>query len=307
MIQIFKKPIFVFLSLVATSPLAAETETNRQFGPWVWGLQGGAVQQFGTGLSDGPGDFDVSRAVFQPSIGYAWDRRTSVSLSLGVGSSDYDFSNDAAIDGLSPWGKVEDYRISLPVRFSPTERSDVIVIPSVRSQVESGASLDDGRTQGVLAGASWRFSDSLSLGPGLGWFSELGGGSNAFPIVVVDWKITDKMSLTTGRGLAASQGPGLSLNYALSDRWKLGLTGRYERTRFALNGDGAAPGGYGEDRSLPLLLTATYSPWPMTSFSAVIGAEFEGSLRLEDAGGRRIGSTDYGTAPVLGFSFTSRF
>lgn len=90
------------------------------------------------------------------------------------------------------------------------------------------------RTEGGLAGSSWGLSESLSIGPGLGWFSEIDGGSSAFPILLIDWKITDKWRLNTGRGLAASQGPGLTLNYQLAERWPLGLTGRYEKTRFAL-------------------------------------------------------------------------
>ena len=293
--------------ITASPALGQVASEERQFGPWVWGVSGGAVQQFEAGMQDGAGDFDVTRAYFQPSLGYAWDRRNSVSLSVGYGSSDYSFSGESTIDGLSPWGRIEDYRVSLPVRFSVGERSDAILIPSIRSHVEAGTSLAEGRTEGVIAGMSWRFSDKLSLGPGFGWYSELDGGSNAFPIVVVDWSITDRLSLTTGRGLAASQGPGLSLNYALADKWTLGLAGRYEKTRFALGDDSAAPGGIGEDRSLPLLLTVEYTPWPMTKVSAVIGAEFEGELRLEDENGRRIGSSSYDAAPVVGVVFSTRF
>ena len=81
-------------------------------------------------------------------------------------------------------------------------------------------------------GAGWRFSDRLTLGPGFGWFSEVGGGNNAFPIIVIDWKITDRLSLQTGKGLAASQGPGLTMSYALGSRWSVSAMARYEKTRF---------------------------------------------------------------------------
>ncbi|MEH6590078.1 MAG: hypothetical protein V7746_07485 [Halioglobus sp.] len=299
--------IYVFFLAVIISDSARATETTREFGPWVWGVSGGAVQQFDTDFSDGPGEFNVSRGFLQGSLGYAWDRRNTVSFSVGAGRSSYDFSSEATIDGQEPWDRVEDYRISVPVRFSPTERSDVIVIPSVRSYAQSGASLNDGRTEGVLAGISWKISDSLTIGPGVGWFSELGGGSNVFPIVVIDWKITEKWGLTTGRGMAASQGPGLTLNYQLSKKWQFGLTGRYEKTRFALDDDTSISGGFGEDQSLPLLLTLGYSPWPMTSVTAIVGAEFEGSLSLEDDKGKEVAGSDYKTAPVLGLTFSSRF
>jgi opacity protein-like surface antigen len=297
----------VFTSAFIASPSVNAAESEREFGPWVRGLAAGAVHQSDADLSDADGEFNVSRGFVQGSLGYAWDRRTSVSLSLGAGNSNYDFSSQATIGGQQPWDEIEDYRISLPVRFSPTENTDVILIPSVRTFRESGASLSEGRTEGFIGGMSWKLSDTLTIGPGMGWFSEIGGGSNAFPILVIDWDITDKLSLSTGRGLAASQGPGLTLDYQLAKKWKLGLAGRYEKTRFALNVDAPGSGEVGEDRSLPLVVSLDYTLWPMTSITAMIGAEFEGTLRLEDGNGSRIAQSDFDTAPIIGLSFSYRF
>ena len=159
----------------------------------------------------------------------------------------------------------------------------------------------------MLGGFSWKFSDTLSIGPGMGWFSDLGDESNVFPIILVDWKITEALSLSTGRGLAASQGPGLTLNYTMNPKLTLGLTARYERTRFALEERQGRSAEVGEDSSTPLLLVATYSPWPMTSMTALAGVELGGSMALEDGKGREIADTDVDTAVVVGFSFQSRF
>lgn len=296
--------------LFCVSSQAAEDQpatSERNVGPWVWSLSGGIVHQFDTDLSDADGEFSVSRGFIQGSLGYAWNRRTSVSVSLGAGNTNYDFSRAATIDGEAPWEQIEDYRISVPIRFSPSERSDVLIIPSVRTNAESGADHSDGRTEGVLAGFGWKFSESLTLGPGFGWFSEISGGSRVFPILVIDWKITEKWALSTGQGTAASQGPGLTLNYQLAEKWRLGVSGRYEKTQFVLEDTDARAGGVGEEKSLPLVFVATYSPGPMTSFSAIVGAEFEGKLRLEDSRGNRIASTDFDTAPVIGLAFSSRF
>ena len=296
------------LFLLSATPSWAEAAGRPdQKGPWVVGLAGGAVHQFASDFDRGDGHFSVSRVFIQPSLGYAWDRRTSVSLSLGAGWSDYDFSSDAQVGGTRPWGNIQDYSLSVPVRFSPADRANVILIPSVRSYYEEGADLEDGRTEGLIAAAGWRFSDSLTLGPGFGWFTELGGGSNAFPIILVDWKITGKLSLTTGRGLAASQGPGLTLNYQLEDKWRLGLTGRSEITRFALDRGAGSQENFGEDKALPLLFTVSYIPWPRTSVTALVGAEFEGSLRKENARGNVIAKSDFEPAMVLGVVFSSQF
>ena len=296
--------VFVFAAVAGS---ASAQEARSDYGPWVWSVAGGAVNQFAADFSDGPGDVSITRGFLQGGLSYVWDRDTSASISVGAGNTDYDFSSNALIEGREPWEKIEDYRLSLPVRFSPMDKMNAIVIPSIRSYAESGASASDGRTEGVLGGFSWKFSDTLSIGPGMGWFSDLGDESNVFPIILVDWKITEALSLSTGRGLAASQGPGLTLNYTMNPKLTLGLTARYERTRFALEERQGRSAEVGEDSSTPLLLVATYSPWPMTSITALAGVELGGSMALEDGQGREIADTDVDTAVVVGFSFQSRF
>jgi len=298
---------FCIAMLASVSSAAFAQEARPEYGPWVWSLAGGAVSQFSADFSDGPGDVSITRSFIGGGLGYAWDRDTTASVSIGVGSTDYDFSSDALIEGRKPWGRVEEYRLSVPVRFSPTENMSAIVIPSIRTYGESGTSASDGRTEGVLGGFSWKFSDTLSIGPGVGWFSDLGDETNIFPIVLVDWKITNSLSLSTGRGLAASQGPGLSLNYEMNQKWTLGLTARYEKTRFALEEREGRTAQIGEDSSTPLLLVANFSPWPMTSITALAGIEIGGSMALEDGKGREIAETDVDTAMVVGFAFQSRF
>ncbi|MDG2046411.1 MAG: hypothetical protein P8J79_04265 [Halioglobus sp.] len=274
---------------------------------WVWSAAGGAVNQSSANLSDGPGDVAITRGYLSGGLGYAWDRDTSVSASLGAGTTDYDFSSAALIEGRKPWGRIRDYRLSMPVRFAPFEKMSVIAIPSIRTYAESGASLRDGRTEGLLGGFSWKFSNTLSIGPGFGWFSDVGDESNVFPIVLVDWKITESLSLNTGRGLAASQGPGLSLNYAVNPKWTLGLSARYEKIRFSLKEREGRSAAVGEDSSTPLYIVASYSPWPMTSVTALAGADIGGTLSLEDGNGQRLSKADIDTALVFGVTFKSRF
>jgi hypothetical protein len=293
----------IFAALTAV----AENSEEQQSDHVTWGLDVGVAHQFSTDLSDADGAFSVNRYFIQPSVGYAWDERNRVSLSIGFGEFDYDFSSEATVEGLEPWGRIRDYDLSVPFRFSPTERTDVYIRPSIRSYAEEGASTRDGRTEGLIAGISWILSESLTIGPGIGWYTKLGGGSRAFPILIIDWAITDRLSLTTGQGLAASQGPGLALNYRLSDKWRLGLVGRIERTRFALNDEGTATEGYAKDKSLPLLFNVDFAPSPTMSIGAFFGIEFDGQLTLEDEDSRVVARQDYDIAPLIGLAFRSRF
>ncbi len=296
--------LLAFAVIDLSAPAARAQEAQR--GPFVFSLAGAVVYQFDTGL-DQQGSFAVSRWFIQPGVGYAWDRRSSVSVSLGAGESRYGFSGSTDIGGGKPWRNIRDVRASVPIRFAPTEKIDVIVIPSVRTNAESGAPLNDGRTEGVLAGGAWRFGPDLAIGPGIGWFTELGDGHTAFPILLLDWNITDTLSLSTGRGFAASRGPGLTLTWKVSEQVALGLTGRYETVRFRLDDSGPSPGGIGEDRSLPVIASVAYRPSPAASVVAFAGAGFLGRLRLEDPAGDRIDETDYDPAPVVGITFRARF
>ena len=297
---------FIVLLTLLSSAVSAQG-TRQVDDQWVWSAAAGAVHQFSANLSDGPGDLSVTRGFLNAGVGYAWSRDSSVSVSFGIGTTDYDFSSETLIDSRKPWGRIRDYRLSVPVRFAPIEKMSVIVIPSIRTHAESGASLRDGRTEGMLGGFSWKFSDTLSIGPGFGWFSDVGDESNVFPILLVDWKIAESLSLSTGRGLAASQGPGLSLNYELDQKWTLGLTARYEKTRFSLKQGEGRSARVGEDSSMPLYMVASYSPWPMTSMTALAGVDIGGTMSLEGGNGQRIAKTDIDTAMVFGFTFQSRF
>lgn len=292
------------LALVAG---AAQAQPRGSASGWFADADAAALYQGDASLEDRPGSFGLTRVYAAPGLGYLFSPRNRASLSLGVGQKDYDFTDGAALGGGEPWNRIREVSLSAPIFFAPAERVQAIAIPSLRWNAESGASLADGRTEGILAGASYRFSDDLSVGPGFGWFSKLGGGGTAFPILLIDWDITDKFKLSTGRGLAASQGPGLTLSYAVTEQFQIGLTGRYESVRFRLDNPVAAPDGIGEDESFPLLATIRYATSRRFSVTAFAGAEMGGQLTLRDTGGTTLDEADYETAPVFGITMRAIF
>ena len=272
--------------------------------PWTPFARGGYVHQFNGDL-DGGGKFDIDRFFLEGGMSYSMGPRRRISFSVGAGSDRYDFSGDLGFVE-KPWDRINQLRFSLPVTWAFDEQWTLLAIPTLRFYGESGASFGDSATGGALAGVSYRFSDSLTIGPGLGVLSQIEDSVSIFPILIVDWKITDRISLETGRGLGATEGPGLNLNYRPSDTWSFGLGGRYESLRFRLDDSGFAPDGVGEDRSIPVYLSATYSRGRDLQISAIGGVKFNGELRLEDSQGRRLARVDYETAPFLGATFNIR-
>jgi len=242
----------------------------------------------------------------QAGHGYAWDRRTSLSLSLGYSYDGYSFSQGDGIASFNPWEDIHSFSLGVPMRKGFGEEWSAFLIPSLRSSGESGATFDETITGGVLTGFAYRFSDRLTIGPGVGVVSQLEESATVFPVIIIDWKITDRLSLETGRGLGATLGPGLTLNYQANRLWNFAIGGRYEKLRFRLDHDGTVPDGIGEDKSFPLFASCTYSFDPKTQVSLVGGIELGGELVVEDEEGNRITKESYDPGGFLGLTFRVR-
>ncbi|TVQ55639.1 MAG: hypothetical protein EA355_09235 [Rhodobacteraceae bacterium] len=296
------------LSLLFAAISVAAPAAGQVPNPWRFEVSGLGVHQFAADLDGGPGDVAITRVFGRASVAYSFTPRVSIGLSLGAGTTDFDFGGGASLGGIvSPWSRIDDYRISAPVRFGIGDDVSAFIIPSVRWNGESGASTSDSQTEGVIAGAVWRVSPSLSIGPGVGAFSRLGSGSTVLPILLLDWDITDRLSVGTGSGLAATEGPGLEARYGLTETFTLAAGARYESVRFRLDRDGPTSNGIGETQTLPIYVSATWAPSPRTNLSALLGLDVGGEVTLRDSGGGRIESRDIDPAPFLGVAGQLRF
>jgi hypothetical protein len=299
-------PFVVAGSLLAVLNPAVSAERGPGSGQtWNWEIQGGAAYQSDAGLNTG-GEVNVSGAYASVSTSRRFGDGTRVGLSLGYGEDRYDFSGTNGFGGLDPWRRIRQATLSASVFHELDDQWTLYGIPSLRFNAEQGASLDDGLTVGLLAGASYRFSDSLTIGPGFGVFSEIEDDVSFFPILIVDWKITDNLSLETGRGFAASRGPGLQLRWRYSPDWEFAVGGRYEKNRFRLKDQGAAAGGVGEDSGVPLFVAAQYAVSSRISLNLIGGVETATEFRLEDAKGNPVARSDADTAPFVGATIRFR-
>jgi hypothetical protein len=298
-----KQPLIV-LSILFTLSVYAETNTPPRRGPptgWSPFFGGGSVYNFETDLDDA-GSFSVTRSYMDGGMAYLFRKDRMVSLSVGYGQDDYRFSGTAA----EPWNTIETYRASLFTRWGMDNGWTWIATTSLRACGETGADLDDAFTAGGFGGASHTFSDTLSLGPGLGVFGRIEDRPLVIPIIILDWNITEKLSLGTGGGLATTAGPGLTLSYKASKHWNLALSGRYDKKRFRLDNQGLAPNGVGEDRSIPILGSISYVLYPGTHISGLAGYSFNGKFRLEDVYGDHLYDQTYESSFFAGLTIAVR-
>jgi len=290
-------------ALACTALGATNTAQTQPRTGWMMETTGFAAYQSEADLSGG-GDVSSTRVFLSFAGLYQFDGGNAAGLSIGIGQQSYDFDGGA----VPLWGDIRAVGLSAPLRFQLGQSANVIVSPQVRRAYERGASGSDSTTYGVFAGISWQVSDALRIGPAFGAFSELeGSGAEVFPALIVDWQISDRWHFRTGGGVAATQGPGLRLGYAYSDALDVGVGLRLERSEFRLDQTGLAPGGVGEDNSIPVVLSLDYNPNPDVSVNGFIGAALDGELKVEDATGSTINKQSYDPAPVAGLSIRLRF
>jgi hypothetical protein len=276
--------------------------TRFSFPRWGTSVRGASAYNFKTDI-EGGGTFYVNRFFVDAGLSRMWRFDRMLSVSAGFGQDDYRFGGLAS----EPWNNINTYRAGLFARWGVGEKWVLFGGPSVRSYGESEAAFGDTLTAAFFGGASYRFSDRLTLGPGLGVVGQLADDVRFFPVILVNWKITERLSLDTGGGLAATAGPGLSLNYAFTKHWKAGLTGRYENERFRLNPDRPVPNGVGEDRNIPLIGSFGYQFYPGGYLGVICGVHFGGKLQAEDEFGNIIYEKTYKTSASAGFNASFRF
>lgn len=268
--------------------------------------RGGFVHQLDTDIDDG-GSFRVNRFFVQTGPRFAMGEGSSLSLAFGYGFADYNFSDTSAFGEQQPWDDVNSFRISTPWRWKINKKWMSFVTPTLRYTGEQGVDLNDALTGGGIAAVYYRFSDRLSIGPGLGILTQLKDNTQVIPILAIQWEITDTLSLQTGRGVGATMGPGLTLSWRPGGDWIFSFGGRYEKLRFRLNDNKTAANGIGQDRSFPLFAGLEYRVNAKHRFALIGGLEVGGELSLEDNEGETIIEQDHDSAGFLGMAFRTGF
>ena len=272
-------------------------------------FQTGYIYDFETSV-DGGGD--VSKNFFHISGGIPLYKNDDLFIAL-TGSYQLDSYNFSGGDagsfvGLNPWDDIHNGSIGAFINWKFSDKWELFALPSVRTSGESGADFNDTITAGALLGASYKYSDTLTIGPGVGYIGQLEDNASIFPILIIDWKFHDNFSLTTGPVVGASLGPGLAIKWQIKDDLRFTFGVRSERHRFRL--DNSIAGGeqaIGEDSSIPIFGILTWQANENIQTSLTAGIGFANELLLDDSSGSRIRKTDSDPAPFIGVNFGYNF
>lgn len=299
---------YIFFALTLVSCVAASSRAQRPSSASP--LSTGYLYNFESDIDDGG---NVSSQFFYARAGVPLYRAEGrvIALSAGYSLNSYDFSGGAtpfSFGSLSPWDDIHTVRLGLPIRWKFGERWDFFAASSIGFVGESGADFGDSLQGGGIAAFSYKFSDRLSLGPGIGYMTQIEDDASIFPVIAVNWKLTEALSLTTGPSVGATLGPGLALNWDISDKTRFSLGARYEKLRFRLDkNNSASPGGVGEDRGIPVFVGLSFQAAKHLRLSFVGGVDFGNELQLEDVGGNEILESDYDPSPFVGVNASLTF
>jgi len=308
MLRIFNLNSFKRLSFVLFLAFIAVSNAHSQ-GSKRDPISAGYVYHFKTNI-DGGGD--VATHFFNGRVGVPLLRGDGkiIALSGSYRFNGYDFSGGSSqsIAALNPWENIHTVQLGLPIKWDFAENWSFFGIPAIRSVGESGASFSDTLSGGVITGVSYKFGDRLTLGPGIGYISQIEDSASIFPVIFVNWKITDSLALSTGPGSGATLGPGLALNWQVTESTRMSFGARYEKLRFRLDDDNrASSSGVGEDRAIPVYAAVSFVSGKGWNVSMLGGVSFGGRLDLSDQSGSSIIKQDYDPSPFLGLSASFSF
>jgi hypothetical protein len=274
---------------------------------WQFIIRGGGGYDFETDL-DGGGDVSAWAARFGFEARKRVSDQFSFAIVTGIEHISYDFGGNQGFAALDPWDDVEIFGAALVLNWRLDDQWSLSGGPLFQAAWESGADADDGIQAGGVFAASYKVSDTLTIGGGFGVISQIEDDALAFPVLVIDWQINDQWSLESRRESGAGPFSGTELIWDCAEDWELGLGFNFrQEQRFRLDDDPVAPDGVGRTRFWPVWVRAGWKPTPNVSVDGFVGVLLGGELLLEDDDGKRIADDDVDPMPAIGLTGRIRF
>ena len=255
---------------------------------------------------DQGGDFSWNGAIVRVEATQQFTPEFSAAISLRYGYERWEFDTPSALGAVAPWGRINRPAVGFRLTQRIGPQVSVFVAPEIEWSYESGASASDAKNFGAVLGATKFFSPTLVLGLGAGVFRQI-DKTRVFPLLIVHWQIDDDWRVSNPFQAGPAGGAGLELVRALGAQWELAAGASFRDYRFRLRADGPAPGGIGRNQGIPMFARLTRQLGPQGHIDLYAGAVGAGKLRVLDAAGATLSSSDYHPAPLLALSATLNF
>jgi hypothetical protein len=275
----------------------------------------GFVEQFNTGVANG-GTVSIARF----NVGIKAPAQLTDALRLTTtfrfNLDNYDFRSEKATWN-GAWQNIGTYTLASIMQGKLDDEWSVYFGGVLRQSGElEGTKFKDGITGGGLGGVVYKFSDTLSVGAGLGIVTQLEDHATVLPILSVDWKFADSWRLKVGLTDIGTTGYGAELIYDLNQDWSFALGLQHHRSRFRVEGQNegvpsTTSNGIGQEQASNIYLSSTWHACTNADLVGYFGVTTGGNIRLENQHGTQeagIGeSSKYNSAAILGVKAVVRF
>ncbi|MGJ8726450.1 MAG: DUF6268 family outer membrane beta-barrel protein [Roseibacillus sp.] len=253
---------------------------------------------------DGGGSFSRSVARTRISAPLFLGEDTIIGLSAGYQYESFQF-DDLLSD---PWGEIHRNRIGIAAKGDLANGWSWLALPWLASNGESGADWGESLTFGGIGAAWYKVNDTLSLGVGAGFGTQLEDDTSVFPILVIDWQFAENWTLSTLPPEGFRIGPGASIRWDAREDLSLSFIYQYQSDQHRLDQDSTtAANGLGELRQHRVALAATYRFNDNLSLTGHAGLTFGGEIELQNSSGNTLGENDFDSSLVFGLEGSWRF
>ncbi len=287
--------------LFASSPASAEpaASPSPQEPPGL-SLAVTPVYQLNSSLNNG-GSVSVSRLLLDINGNKALSEQLGVGFHLAYDYADYHFSAPTTFGGGNPWAKLQRLELGGSVSYDLTPQWSLYVAPSLQFSRADDAGWGNALEYGGILSLSDDLTKDLTLGLGVGLFSEL-AQTTIFPVIVINWKITDKLLLANPFHPGPTGPAGVELAYKMDNGWSLGGGAAYRSNRFRLNNDAI-----GESNAVPAWLRLSRKVADRYNLDLYGGVMLGGGMSIDDRNGNRLTSTSVNPAPFLALALSAGF
>jgi len=254
---------------------------------------------------DGGGDMNVFRLQFGVTGRASLTRDLDLTVQIGYDIDLYDFSGVSRL-GIDPWEDVHTFNVGAILSMDMSNDWTLFGGPVLQVAREDSADVDDSFIGGGVFGATYEVSSSLTVGGGFGVVTQIEDDTRLFPVIVLDWEISDRLRLTSKTAGAAGRS-GLELVYDFANDWEVAIGGSYEFRRFRLDDDGVAPGGVGEDKSLPIRARLSRRMGDHVVLDFYAGVVMVSDIELANVDGVVLAAADVDPTGLLGFAVRLTF
>ncbi|MBL0927334.1 MAG: hypothetical protein IBJ11_06745 [Phycisphaerales bacterium] len=289
---------------------AREASSGGPPSGWTFRVTAESGYQFRSQLEDDRGRMSVVRTRGGASVFSPLDRTLVFGLDIEGEISNYDFRDarglftgrDADPADRGGFSDMYETRLRLTGIWNIDERWSVALSPVARAGWERGASFGDSITGGGFASFSYKFSDTLRLGAGVGAVTRLEDSALVIPVFTVRWDITERVRLE-------SQGLGLKLSaQAVKDTLDVYLRAGYENRDYRLRDERPVlREGVVEDQRVPVALGLEWRPIPNLRVGVEGGAFVWQELKFRDRNGDNLHRVRGDPAAFVGLRLTYSF